>query len=301
MKYSKQICAYIIALFLVIVMFTSCQKKTETQTAEGAAVVDSVASVDGVMIHYQVQGSGSPVIVFVHGWCCDRTYWDNQVGYFSDKVKVVTLDLAGHGESGLNREEWTMNAFGQDVAAVVNKLNLDRVVLVGHSMGGQVIVEAAKRLPGKVLGLVGVDTFHDLGREWTEEEFEKNIAPFKENFVETTMDFVRQMYPEGADSALVEKIAANMASAPKDVALGCFYGLFKFDATAALKEVRLPIISINADMWPTKVEANQEIAASFDLILMPGRGHFLMLEDPETFNANLETAVQKLIKGPPPG
>lgn len=285
-------------LVVVLLTFTSCQKKSQTESTAGkAAGVGTATSADGVEIRYEVRGSGTPVLVFVHGWCCDRTYWNKQMDHFSSRVKVVAVDLAGHGESGSNRKEWTMGAFGDDVAAVVNKLNLSRVVLVGHSMGGPVIIEAAKRLPGRVIGLVGVDTFQDLGRKWTDDELEKQIAPLRENFVEGTMNFVHQMYPEGADSALVAKIATDVASASPEVGLACMEGVARFDAAAAVQEVRLPIISINSDMWPTNLEGNKEIAASFDLILMPGLGHWVMIEDPETFNLNLTAAVQTLVRG----
>lgn len=299
MNWLKTISITIPSLILAFSLLSSCQKQPGTKMT-GGAFVDSVASADSVMIYYQVEGRGSPVLVFVHGWCADRTYWDNQVPYFKDKVEVVTIDLAGHGQSGTNRRNWTIEAFGRDVAAVVNQLDLNRFVLIGHSMGGLVIIEAARQLPGRVIGLVGVDTFQDLGKKYDQDEFEERLAPFKENFVETTMGFVRSMYPEDADSALVARIAADIASEPKDIALACIEGVYKYDAAAALKEVRLPIIAINSDMIPTNVEGNRKIAASFDVIIMPGHGHFLMLEDPRDFNPKLEQAVMRLVKGPAP-
>src|SRR5207249_632714 len=115
---------------------------------------------DGIRIVYEVQGEGrpgTPALVFIHGWSCDRSYWKGQLEPFSQRFKVVAIDLAGHGESGLGRDAWTIAAFGGDVAAVVQKLGLERVILIGHSMGGHVTAEAARRLPGRVAGLVWVD------------------------------------------------------------------------------------------------------------------------------------------------
>jgi pimeloyl-ACP methyl ester carboxylesterase len=86
-----------------------------------------VASWDNVAISYDVQGEGEPALVFVHGWSCDKSYWRLQVPYFAKRHKVVTIDLGGHGESGIGRETWTMEAFGKDVAAVVEELELGRV------------------------------------------------------------------------------------------------------------------------------------------------------------------------------
>ena len=85
----------------------------------GCAPENTAVSADGVPISFQVKGSGAPALVFIHGWCCDRTYWDAQAAHFSKKHKVVAIDLAGHGGSGLGRKVWTMAAFGEDVVAVV--------------------------------------------------------------------------------------------------------------------------------------------------------------------------------------
>src|SRR5262249_7740442 len=120
-------------------------------------------SADGVTIHYDVQGQGATALVFVHGWCCDRRYWDRQTAHFAPDYTVVWLDLAGHGTSGHDRTTWTIPAFGADIVAVVEQLGLAQVVLIGHSAGGLVVIEAARRLPTTVIGVVGVDTWRNIG------------------------------------------------------------------------------------------------------------------------------------------
>ena len=142
----------------VLLLIVGCAKQDNKHTT----TVDSALSADGVSIHYQVQGKGKPALIFIHGWCCDRSYWDEQLSHFTQQYKVVAIDLAGHGDSGLERKAWTMEAYGEDVVAVVNKLKLQEVILVGHSMGGYVILEAARRLPERIIGLVGVDTLNDF-------------------------------------------------------------------------------------------------------------------------------------------
>src|SRR3954466_8079218 len=126
-------------------------------TAPGTARTGTAKSADGVPIHYEVQGRGEPALVFVHGWAIDGRYWDAQVPVFARTHRVVTLDLAGHGRSGRERKDWTVAAFGQDVRAVVEALKLPRVVLIGHSMSGNVVLEAAKMMPECVVGIIPVD------------------------------------------------------------------------------------------------------------------------------------------------
>src|SRR4051812_30350528 len=101
------------------------------------AVADAqtVLSSDGVRIAYESAGRGDTALVFVHGWACDRTYWAAQMPEFSKTYRVVAIDLAGYGESGRNRTDVSFQAFGQDVAAVIDALKLRNVIVVGHSAG----------------------------------------------------------------------------------------------------------------------------------------------------------------------
>jgi pimeloyl-ACP methyl ester carboxylesterase len=264
------------------------------RTAQTPAKANVVASADGIPIAYDALGEGKTALVFVHGWSCDRSYWSEQVPTFSKGFKVVAIDLAGHGESGLGRKAWTIAAFGEDVAAVVRKLGLPRVVLVGHSMGGDVIVEAARRLLGRVAGLVWVDVYNQLGSPRDPEVIQKVLAPFRANFVDTTRTFVRGMFGENANRALVERIALDMSAAPPDVALGAMESAVSFDREmpGTLKALRLPVIAINADYRPTDAASLERHRV--EVVIMRGVGHFPMMEDPQRFNPLLEAAIRKL-------
>ncbi len=253
-----------------------------------------VLSEDGVAISCSVQGKGSPALVFIHGWCCDKRYWSYQVPYFARQYKVVAIDLAGHGASGLGRRRWTMEAFGADVAAVVEMLGINQVILIGHSMGGYVIIEAAKRMPERVIGLVGIDTFHSFDTEYPKEQIEEFISGFKKNFVENTNGFVRDMFTPDSDPNIVERIAEDMSSAPPWIGISSLQEYFNYDVKDALKEVRVPIYCINSDLLETNVEVGRRHARSFEVKLMPGMGHFIMIEDPEAFNQLLTETINEL-------
>jgi len=284
MKISKP--QLIIILLLSVLTLISCSKAPE----------NVAVSVDGVQIRYDVQGEGEPALVFVHGWCCDRSYWDAQVPHFAQKYKVVTIDLAGHGESGLSRKAYTMSTFGQDVAAVVNKLDLDQIVLIGHSMGGPVILEAARTIPENIKGLVGVDTFGRI-KPRTQEWIDNFMAPFHANFAERTAIFVRQnMFTPNSDPALIEKIVSDMSAAPAEVGSSAIEEILKHDLIPALREVNAPIRCINKGRNSTNVETIRQYAPTFDVIAMSNVGHFVMMEDPETFNRMLDKIVKEYIR-----
>ncbi len=202
--------------------------------------------------------------------------------------------MGGHGGSGTDREDWTIAAFGADVAAVVKKLNPDKVVLIGHSMAGSVNIEATRQLPGRVIGLIGADCYKKFGTGYSPEQVTEIVAPFKADFTTAVDGFVRNMFPETADSALVDWVAADMGAAPPEVGISAMTNFFVYDYQAILKEVRVPISAINTDMWPTDSETNQKFAASFELKLMSDVGHFVQQEDPATFNRLLHETLDEL-------
>ena len=275
------------ALFLSLCVFFTCQKRPE----------NSVKSSDGVYVVYETHGQGKPALVFVHGWSCDKSYWKAQVPHFTQKHQIVTLDLAGHGQSGLGRKDWTIEVFGKDVQSVIEYLELDSVILIGHSMGGSVIVETARHLPERILGLIGVDTFQNFEDAPTQQEIENFLAPIRENFQESTRNFVRRvLFTPDADSALVETVASDMASAPREVGLSALENAWTYDIKAALKDMKLPIRGINSDFYPVNIEVNKRYTHSYDVKFISDVGHFPMMEDPEAFNRLLKETIEELIR-----
>jgi pimeloyl-ACP methyl ester carboxylesterase len=286
--YKIKIILIFMALFLSLYVFFACQKRPE----------NSVKSADGVHVVYETQGQGKPVLVFVHGWSCDMSYWKAQVPHFTQKHQVVTLDLAGHGQSGLGRKDWTIETFGNDVRAVIEYLELDSVILIGHSMGGSVTVETARHIPERIVGLIGVDTFQNFEDAPSIQEIENFLVPIREDFQEATKNFVhRVLFTPDADSALAEGVAADMASAPREVGLSALENAWTYDIKDALKDMRLPIRCINSDFYPVNIQVNKKYASSYDVKFMSGVGHFPMMEDPDTFNRLLEETIEELIGG----
>jgi pimeloyl-ACP methyl ester carboxylesterase len=283
----------IVTAFLAVMLVSIC-------TDIEASAVRTVASKDGVPIAFQVhvQGKGDIALVFIHGWCCDRSYWEKQIPYFAAKYQVVTIDLAGHGDSGTNRNAWTMKAFGEDVTAVVKKLGLKKVILIGHSMGGAVIVEAARLMPQQVIGLVGVDIFHNVELKYSPEQIKMILAPVRADFVKDTQNVVRNfMFTPNSDPQLVKKIADDMSSAPAQIGLATFEEYLKHDLLTTLKAVQAPTHCINSNRFlRTNIEAGRRHFHSFNVKLMANIGHFIMIEDPETFNHLLDETVRELIQ-----
>jgi pimeloyl-ACP methyl ester carboxylesterase len=294
-----------LAPLAILLALGACSRHAEppapaAHTADGAPRI--ALAPDGVHIDYRVSGRGEPLVVLIHGWSCDANYWRAQIDDLKGTYTVVAVNLAGHGASGRNRSRWTIGAFGADVAAVLANLPEGKVVLVGHSMGGPVALEAARLIPDRVAGVIGVDAFDDIGatRSAADREFADSlIARLNADYIGATREFVTtRLFPKDADAALVRRVADDMALAPPEVAVPSLRALFDYDYGPALAALRAPIVDIESDIrGPVDLARIRRVVPDFRAEIMPGRGHFPMLEDPQGFNQRLREAISSLTKG----
>lgn len=255
------------------------------------------ASRDGSPIAYESSGMGSPALVFVHGWSCRRQYWDAQLEAFSAGRRVIALDLAGHGQSGAARRAWSVEAFAEDVAAVVDDAGIDDAILVGHSMGADVVLEASRHLRGRVRGLVWVDEHRQLTSFRSEAQVAERLAPFRADFAAATESFVRRMFPASADASLVERVVADITCAPKAIALQALEATWNYARRIPerLADVGLPVVAMNSERSQTDIESMRRHGV--DVVLLADVGHFPMLERPDEFNGCLLQVVGELCTG----
>jgi pimeloyl-ACP methyl ester carboxylesterase len=256
-----------------------------------------VSSTDGVHIHFTDQGKGDPALVFVHCWTCDRHLWDNQVPVFAKHYRVITLDLAGHGESGRARKDWSIPAFGEDVKAVVEKLGLKHVVLIGSSMGGPVSLEAARLMPGRVVGIVPVDTLHNVSERMPPEQVAGFLRQFEADYKGTTTQLMTlRLFSPSTPAAVKERMISQAVSAPPEVAIASIRAVVSYDPQPAFGEMKVPVRAINSDLNPTNIDGNRKVLPGFQVVIMKGVGHYPMMEDPARFNELLTGILRDLRK-----
>jgi pimeloyl-ACP methyl ester carboxylesterase len=273
----------------------------KAEPAEGAPRI--AIAPDGVHVQYHVYGAAAePALVFIHGWSCDSNYWREQVSAFKQKYTVVTLDLAGHGGTDSNRGDWSMEKFGQDVATAVAAVPNRQLILIGHSMGGPVAIEATRLLRNRVIGIIGVDTFKTIGAPLpSSAQLDAVVKPFEANFIGHTRDMVAaHFFAPGANAQLVQKIAYDMSLSPPKVAIPSLRAVMGYDYSAPLKDVDVPIVAINSDLGePVNELRIRKVLPRFRAVVLKGDGHFLMMEDAARFNPALETEVQTMIAAAP--
>jgi pimeloyl-ACP methyl ester carboxylesterase len=251
-------------------------------------------SSDGVDIAYSEAGSGNVSLLFIHGGLASRAFWAPQLAALADTFRMTALDLAGHGDSGRNRDSWTIPAFAEDVRAVADALDLRNVVLVGNSLGGAVALDAAPRLADRVIGVVGVDTLHVAEEAYPPEEARARGAAYRADFRGACAEMCHALFHPGEHLDLQAWALRIMLTMDPDVVGRMMEGLAGYDLGEAFRRAGVPIRAINGDLWPTEIEANRKVAPDFDAVIMKGAGHYPMLERPDEFNRLLVEVVNGL-------
>jgi pimeloyl-ACP methyl ester carboxylesterase len=258
---------------------------------------ETVLASDGLKIVCEVRGKGDTALVFLHGWCGDRDYWKNQVDAFAGDYRIVALDQAGHGESGKDRKTWTVGELAEDVKAVAKTLGLKRVILVGHSMGGPVALGAAKRLPGTVVAVIGVDTLQNVEVKMPEEATKKFLESFEADFKGTMRAGMNGLLPEKVDPELKKWISTKAEAQDQKMALGLMRDMIGLDSKALIKDAKVPVRCINSAGGyqfynPTSVDSNKKYA-DYKAVLIDEVGHYPMLEKPKEFNQKLQEVLKE--------
>jgi CubicO group peptidase (beta-lactamase class C family)/pimeloyl-ACP methyl ester carboxylesterase len=256
---------------------------------------------DGVPMAYVDRGQGEPAVVFVHCGNCRKEIWDETLAAFGTSHRVVAMDLPGHGRSGAGRTTWSLPALGADVAALVDHLKLGKVILVGNSLGGPVSLEAARRLgPGRVLGVVAVDTLHDVEREWPEEAWRRQLDAYRKDFPTACTELMLRLLPRSAPAATRQRVDRETCDNDPAAAVALLETLHAYDTKAALRDAGVPVWAINSSGLPSAPGVNRRYAKTFELFLMDGVGHYPQVERPAEFQAHLRLAVDAMATVPEP-
>jgi len=253
---------------------------------------------DKVNIAYTDTGKGDTTLLFVHGWALNRGYWSDQINHFSNKYRVVAIDLPGFGESSKNRADWSTTAYSHDIDSVIGQLKLHNVILIGHSMAGDIVLQSAINNPKNVIAFVGVDNFKHVGKQETpadKKNFTAAITLLKNNFKIIAPDYFNQaLFSKTTDTAIRKRILNDVAHADSTVAVAAMEQGDNFNELAKLRAADLKLYLINSDYQPTDTTGLVKDKIPYLLLTVHGTGHFPMVEDAADFNKQLERVITDL-------
>ncbi|HUQ50679.1 MAG TPA: alpha/beta hydrolase [Gammaproteobacteria bacterium] len=264
-----------------------------TLAATSLARAALAANVDGANVHWTSTGNGPQAVIFVHGWTCDESSWSGQVPAFSSKYRVITLDLPGHGKSAAPANgKFSMANFANAVEAVRAKAGVDRVVVVGHSMGTPVVRTYQLMYPQHVAGLVIVDgaiLLPGAPSGFTP----PNVAGPEGRAAREGM--IRGMFSAATTPQLQDHILKMMLGAPESTAIGAMGAMFNDPSWQSAEPTKIPVLGVfAANSQLDDSPAMKTVFPTAEFHEVPGTGHFLMLEKPAEFNKLLGDFLAKL-------
>lgn len=283
-------------LLIVVASLLSNASKAQTQnsmTAKQVTIRDKQ-----VEINYFQQGQGDTTLLFLHGWCIDGTYWKNQVDYFSKTYTVFAIDLPGFGKSKAERTNWTIEEYANDVTAFIDAMNLKNVVIIGHSMAGEIMLQTTLSNNPKIIGIVGVDNFKLIDVAFTPEQL-KQMTDF---FPMLEKDF-KNSAPVYADLMLFhpttskevkDRVKTDFANSNSVIGYKTILTLMQYASTDAqrLEQLNYKLYLINSDGFPTnEIGLSNHCKSSFQVETISATGHYPMIEKPTEFNLILEKVL----------
>lgn len=243
----------------------------------------------------------APEIVFVHGFGCARNDWAAQVAALASRNEVIAVDLAAHGESPGRAADCTIERFGADVAELLGTLDLAHAVLVGHSMGCRVVVEAALQAPARIAGLVLVD-----GSQFVAEAGAALDAAFATpgGYASVVSGMFAQMFNERSDRETADAIIARAGKLPPESGMHALRDMARYDVTrfeASLSCLDRPVLALQSTYTNARrerqslergatspyLEMLRRTVRRLEVEIVPGIAHFPQIDAAEAINSAL--------------
>ncbi len=252
-------------------------------------------------VWYQRAGPGAPPLVCVHGFACSHADWRPQLDHFAGTQAVIACDLRGHGATPGDPADCSIEIYGTDVAALLAALELDGAVLVGHSLGCRVVLQAALNAPERVAGVVLIDGSRigmgdpeTAGRVMREQIRATGYGAFARRLFE-------EMFLPSSGVMLKTSIVERALELPAPIGTALFPRMVAWDAAnmeRALSTLGAPLLvvqstTVNAQRMRVALAADEttpwldlvrRLAPGARIEILTGVGHFPQLEAPEEVN-----------------
>lgn len=250
------------------------------------------ASRNGATLTYDDAGGGNPPIVFIHGGYCDRQDWIRQLEHFSQRHRVIALDLPGHGESDPLDEPFSIEGCADTVAWLCEELGLEKPVVVGHSLGGAVSLSLVDRHPELASALVMLEPaflFPEASGKFFVEPISNQMgAP---GFAAVVSDaFQIAGFLPCDDEANRERVRIVMGSMPDEHGEQVWTAINSWEPTPEI-HCEIPLLYIQHGGPPIQTDRLKQLFPQTIIARTVGAGHWAMFDVPEQVNTMLDRFI----------
>jgi len=245
---------------------------------------------DSLSLYYKQEGKSDPPLVFVHGWCCDHTFFQPQFDHFKASHAVTTLDLRGHGSSDRLEDGYDIPTLADDVAWLCADLRISKPIVVGHSLGGMIAIELAARHPSLPGAVVAVDPGPIDPLPQARQLFEGFLVQLEGPDGEAVRrSWIESDFLTTDDAERKHGIIETTCSVPLSVAVQVIRGVVAWNGVAALLLCRVPLLVLRSQPGGSNAPARLlALKADIHVGMTVGAGHFHQLEVPEQVTAMID-------------
>ena len=310
-----------IYLFIAGILFMSCSFQKSISPVKKIEDINYPFDVkkiklkNNIEIAYTEQGGGETTILFLHGLGSNMMAWKNNIPELKKHFRCIAFDWPGYGKSSKGKYEGSMQFYSKITAEFIDKMNLGKVVLAGHSMGGQIAVTTALAFPGKIDKLIlaspaGFETFTKGQKQWLRDVFTSDLVKYTpvENIKNNLANNFYNM-PKDAEFMIKDRIEMRTADdfdwyayiIPKNV-----QGMVDAPVFEYLKEIKQPVLVLfgkNDNLIPNRflnggntekyARAGAEQIPDCKLVMVDKAGHFAQFEQAGVFNENVISFLKK--------
>ncbi len=242
---------------------------------------------------YHADDTNRKPLVLIHGAGGDHLSWPSQIRRLAG-YRVYTPDLPGHGKSrghGLQR----ISAYAEIIIDWLNKLELPKVFLCGHSMGGGIALWIAVHHPERVRGLILIGTGSSLPVNLTLIEDMTNAKVY----AAAVDNICRWSFSLHADPRVIKNFKEQMLKTRPSVLQGDFRACDAFDLRGRLDQVQTPALIIVGEldkMTPLRFsEELERVIQDAEMVVLPQTGHMVPLEKPQSTAELVRTFLKKVL------
>ena len=242
-------------------------------------------------IHLDDGGSDGLPVVFTHSFAGDVSHWQNQLDFVRSQQRAIAFDFRGHGKStSSDKTQYTAEALAGDIAAVVDGLDLEKFVLVGHSMGGSAAIAYSDTHPSRVAGLVLVGTPGKTPSEISEPV----IASLRSDAYQKVMDDYMNRLVMNTTQEVKTKLLDGARKIHREESIKIIQSMFEFDPIDMVQRFKGPLLIIATTNDQKQPNALVNQVQGVQTRMIEGTSHWPQLDKPEEFNRILADFLKRI-------
>lgn len=253
---------------------------------------------DHSQIAYLSSSQRDTTLLFIHGWCINKEYWLEQVHHFKNRYRVVAIDLPGFGASSKTRTNWDFNQYTLDIKSCIDQLKLTNVILIGHSMSGDILLSADTQYPDRLVGIIGIDNLHSPGspkdssdQVKSKDYFDYMLGHYDSAVVNNAKPY---LFSATTPDTIVNRVMIDILTADHTISVNVLRALDEISQTekSMMNKLSHPLLLVNSDVQPVLLDSlNAYCAKKANVYTVHATGHYPMIEKPNEFNAALQRAI----------